>query len=389
MRVPVPPLHRSKHIQSSQCNFRNTIFNLVMKKFIFASLLMGACAMMASAQTEFRHITFDQALQAAQQEEKLVFIDFFTTWCGPCKMMSTKVFPEPAVGEYMNKTFIPIKLDAEAEGQELAKKFGVRAYPTYVILNAKGEKVADFAGAMQGDKFIDKLQSQLDPERSPERIAQRYQSGERTPQVVNAYAMQFMEQQKEKEGFEVINNYWDSLSDAQRLAPENSFLFTVYTIELKDPKATYMKENLEKFDPATRDAVKARLSQLMSNEVRKYFSGYYWKEGKYTPENFNALKTDIANLNLNKNGYYDVIYQFIETRPQVDDMAYLTFIKENYNKLDNSFKDLVFFNLSRLLDVQNNPALAAEVAKFIRENLATMSPVSIQFAGRTLGEIEK
>ena len=360
-----------------------------MKKFIFASLLMGASAMMASAQTEFRHISFDEALQAAKQENKLVFIDFFTTWCGPCKNMSTKVFPEPAVGEYMNKTFVPLKLDAEAEGQELAKKFGVRAYPTYVILNAEGEKVADFSGSMPGDKFVDKLQSVLDPERSPERIAQRYQNGERTPQVVNAYAMQFMEQRKEDEGFAVINSYWDSLDDAQRLADDNSFLFTVYTVELDDPKATFMKENLDRFSPATRDAVKARLSQLMSNEVRKYFSGFYWKEGKYDPATFAALKADIDKLGLNKDGYYDLTYQFIEKRPQVDDATYMAFIKDNYNNLNSNTKDLLFFNLSRLLDVQNNPAIAAEVAKFIRENLATMSPVSIQFAGRTLGEIEK
>lgn len=358
-----------------------------MKKFLFAALLMGASAMMAQAQTEFRHITFDEALQAAQKENKLVFIDFFTTWCGPCKMMSTKVFPEPAVGEYMNKTFIPIKLDAEAEGQELARKFGVRAYPTYVILNAKGEKVTDFSGAMQGEKFIDKLQEKLDPERSPERIAQRYQAGERTPQVVNQYAMQFMEQKKEDEGFAVINSYWDSLSDAQKVAPENNFLFTVYTIDAADPKADFMMKNLEKFGTG-RDAIKSRLSQLLSSEVRKYFSGYYWKEGKYDPATFAALKNDIQSLGLNKDGYYDLTYQFIEKRPQVDDATYLAFIKENYNNLDKNTKDLLFFNLSRLLDMQN-PAIAAEVAKFIRENLATMSPVSIQFAGRTLGEIEK
>ena len=360
-----------------------------MKKFLFAALLMGASAMMAQAQTEFRHITFDEALQAAQKENKLVFIDFFTTWCGPCKMMSNQVFPQPAVGDYMNKTFIPIKLDAEAEGQELAKKYGVRAYPTYVILNAKGEKVVDFSGAMQGDKFIDKLQEKLDPERSPERIAQRYQAGERTPQVVNLYAMQFMEKRDEDSGFKVISDYWNSLSDAQRLDHDNLFLYTVYTVELDDPKADFMKANIDKFAaPGDRDAVKARLSQLLSSEVRKYFSGYYWKEGKYTPENFAALKADIEKLGLNKEGFYDLTYQFVEKRPQVDDATYLAFIKENYNKLDKNTKDLLFFNLSRLLDVQN-PAVASEVSKFIRENLSTMSPVSIQFAGRTLGEIEK
>lgn len=358
-----------------------------MKKFLFAALLMGASAMMAQAQTEFRHITFDEALQASQKENKLVFIDFFTTWCGPCKMMSSRTFPEPAVGEYMNKTFIPIKLDAEAEGRDLARKYGVRAYPTYVIVDAKGEKVADFSGYMQGDKFLDKLQEKLDPERSPERIAQRYQAGERTPQVVNQYAMQFMEQNKEADGFAVIDSYWNSLSEDQKLAPENTFLYTVYTLDLNNPRAEFMRLNLQKFGP-NRESVKARLSQLLSSEVSKYFSGYYWKEGKYDPAKFAALKNDILSLGLNRDGYYDLTFQFIEKRPQVDDATFLAFTKENYNNLNKNSKESLFLNLSRLFDVEN-PAIGPEVAKFIRENLATMSPVSIQFAGRTLGQIEK
>ncbi len=78
-----------------------------MKKFIIASLLIGASALVAPAQTEFRHVSFEEALAAAKKENKLVFVDFFTTWCGPCKMMSNKVFPQKEVGDFMNAKFIP------------------------------------------------------------------------------------------------------------------------------------------------------------------------------------------------------------------------------------------------------------------------------------------
>ena len=160
-----------------------------MKKIVIASLLFAASSLVAPAQTEFRHISFDEALAAAKQEKKLVFIDFFTTWCGPCRMMANKVFPEKLVGDYMNANFIPLKLDAEKEGLELSKRFGVKAYPTFVLIDAEGKEVGKVTGMMDGPVFIEKLKAALDPEQNPARIKARYESGERTPKVVNNYAM--------------------------------------------------------------------------------------------------------------------------------------------------------------------------------------------------------
>lgn len=102
---------------------------------LMASLLIGLCSLPAAAQTDFRHITFDEALQAAKKEKKHVFIDFYTDWCGPCKRMSREVFPQKSVGDFMNARFVCLKLNAEKEGVELAKKYGVKAYPTYYVID--------------------------------------------------------------------------------------------------------------------------------------------------------------------------------------------------------------------------------------------------------------
>lgn len=59
----------------------------------------------AAAQTNFRSITYDEAITVAKNENKLVFMDFYTDWCGPCKMMMRDVFPQKHVGDYMNEHF--------------------------------------------------------------------------------------------------------------------------------------------------------------------------------------------------------------------------------------------------------------------------------------------
>ena len=73
--------------------------------FVFAVMI----AMAVSAQVDFRHVSFKEALAAAQNEGKLVFVDCYTEWCGPCKMMATKEFVKKEAGDYFNAKFVNFK----------------------------------------------------------------------------------------------------------------------------------------------------------------------------------------------------------------------------------------------------------------------------------------
>ena len=95
--------------------------NYYMRRLL-ASILFSFTIIGAVCQTDFRDISFDEARKAASREGKLVFMDFYTSWCGPCKRMTDQVFPQKSVGDYMNATFIPLKLDAEKGGSELAAR---------------------------------------------------------------------------------------------------------------------------------------------------------------------------------------------------------------------------------------------------------------------------
>ncbi|MCR8666551.1 thioredoxin family protein [Aestuariibaculum sp. M13] len=103
---------------------------------------------------EFQHISLEEALEKAKSEDKLVFIDFYTTWCAPCKSMAKNVFTLPEVGAVYNKEYINIKLDAEKEGLPAAKKYLVNSYPTYVYLNSNGNIVYKESGTRMPDDFI-------------------------------------------------------------------------------------------------------------------------------------------------------------------------------------------------------------------------------------------
>lgn len=104
-------------------------------------------------------ITFEQALAKAEKEGKMVFVDCYTTWCGPCKMMSRDVFTLKEVGDYFNPRFVSIKINMETnEGRELAKRYPVRAYPTMLVLDSKGNQLQNIVGACSGTDLINHTQ---------------------------------------------------------------------------------------------------------------------------------------------------------------------------------------------------------------------------------------
>ena len=56
---------------------------------------------------EFFKGDYNAALEKAKQEGKMLFVDFYVDWCGPCKMMAKDVFPQKQVGDYFNAKIRP------------------------------------------------------------------------------------------------------------------------------------------------------------------------------------------------------------------------------------------------------------------------------------------
>ena len=356
-------------------------------KNLISAALFGLFAMQGVAQTNFRPVSFDDALTAAKKEKKLVFIDFYTDWCGPCKRMAREVFPLKNVGDFMNSKFVCLKLNAEKEGVDLAKRYGVRAYPTYVVLDADGKERMTASGSMPPDQFLSKIESGINPDRSPERMRQLYDEGKRTPDLINSYALYLMEQNKEKEGFKVIDDYFNGLTDKQRLSTDNAFLFTRYTLDLDNDRARFMVANRDKFDKKEQGPIGDRIQLLYHNALTSYFSGYLWREKKYDEAAYQKLKADIIGLHLDQKYEYAPMFRLIESRVKDDDNTFIDHCDSDYANLNPRDQTLLILNLTRLVD-SKEPATLKRLSSFIRTRLATMEPNTISLAGRLLDSIE-
>jgi thiol:disulfide interchange protein len=121
------------------------------------SLALGALFFFAPGSFAAEEITWSHDLTAslaqAKKENKLVFVDFYTEWCGPCKALDRDTFHDAKFVQVMSKDFIAVKLDAEHDGLTAAQQQDVSAYPTGLVFSANGKVVKRFVGFMSAPKY--------------------------------------------------------------------------------------------------------------------------------------------------------------------------------------------------------------------------------------------
>jgi len=108
---------------------------------------------LAVAGGPFLDLGLDDALARAKAEKKIVFIDFFATWCGPCKQLDSTTFADEKVVAWLNGNTVAVKIDVD-EDKEIAKRFKVSAMPTLVFLTADGTELERIRGFRDADAFL-------------------------------------------------------------------------------------------------------------------------------------------------------------------------------------------------------------------------------------------
>ena len=108
----------------------------------------------------FLPLSLDKALSLASRQNRIVFIDFCTTWCGACRKLDEDTWSDGKVIEQLKKKTVPLKIDADKE-QIIRDKFKIRAYPTLLFLNSDGSILARIVGYQIPSQFIETLQGAI------------------------------------------------------------------------------------------------------------------------------------------------------------------------------------------------------------------------------------
>lgn len=133
---------------------KKNVFTLIIALFI--SVFSKAQEKVVTPEMQFFTGTFQEALVKAKEENKLVFVDAYATWCGPCKMMKSQTFTDKKVIEFYNKHFINVAMDIEkGKGLKYAAPWGITHYPTLLYFNTSGEIIQNAIGFHNSWQFVE------------------------------------------------------------------------------------------------------------------------------------------------------------------------------------------------------------------------------------------
>lgn len=105
---------------------------------------------------DFAHISLAEAFRLAKEQHKLIFIDIYATWCGPCRLLKVKTFPNKDAGEFFNANFVNLSFNGEeGEGLKLFQTYRLNAFPTLIIFDSDGTLLLSTEGYMDAKTLIE------------------------------------------------------------------------------------------------------------------------------------------------------------------------------------------------------------------------------------------
>ena len=191
-----------------------------MKKWMMLLLALIISWTVYSQGIEFQHESYAEVLKMAKKQKKLVFVDIYTSWCGPCKHMAKEIFPKAEVGTFYNAHFLNLQLDAEKneDGKMVASKFKVTGFPTFLFIDGNGELVYRFMGGRPEDRFIAEGRQALEAFAARPQLkkyAAQYERGNRDKAFLEQYFI--LEDKSGLDCSDVLLDYFTLLDDEQLL----------------------------------------------------------------------------------------------------------------------------------------------------------------------------
>jgi thiol-disulfide isomerase/thioredoxin len=311
--------------------------------------------------------TLEEASKKAKAENKLIFLDCYTQWCGPCKKMTREVFPQEAVGNAMNPKFVSIKIDMEsAYGAPLAKKLQIQAYPTFVIFNADAQEIGRFIGGSPVGEFLNKVEANS-KDNSTSALVERWNNGDRDPQFLREYLKSLSAKYKADEANLVAEAILDGKETTFIADTELRGIFLSNIINPFSKSFKYVLAHQDEFRAVAGDRLTdGKIASVLSNYQRSLINEK--EDGTVTLDEakFNDFKSLLSDAKVANADHYTLSTLITLAEKQKD---YDSFIKYINQYLKNKSLDADDMQLANWAKPFANPSAPAKQKALMKKIL--------------------
>lgn len=255
--------------------------------FLFVLLFYGANAQNRSINFELN--SWAEIKHKARNQKKLIFLDAYTSWCGPCKWMAKNIFTNDTVADFYNSNFICAKFDMEkGEGLELAKTYEIKSYPTLLYLTSEGELVHRTCGSREAKIFVSDAENALSQENQLRACAEKFESGKTDSKFMLEYldmlSKACLEYGKELDTYFMLQKNSDLSSEG------NWNIIKNYTKNIDAREFQYLQTNKEEFmNRYGKTEVEDKIADIYKANLQTF---------KGDISIYNELKEKVRSLNL-------------------------------------------------------------------------------------------
>ncbi|SMC87266.1 thioredoxin family protein [Pedobacter nyackensis] len=204
-----------------------------------------------SSTVQFEKLSLNDAIAMAKSQNKAIYVDMSATWCGPCKMMKEKTFPDPQVVEYLNKNFISINFECDIDSalsNVYRDKYISTAFPTHLLIDKNGELIHKFVGYMSVPSFLAELNKGVMANTGLNSFHKRYEVGERSAAFMNEYITMLANANEGKRASGLASEYLKTLSMNDLANKKTFYLINEFVRDLDSELAQKVLTNKQIFE---------------------------------------------------------------------------------------------------------------------------------------------
>lgn len=216
------------------------------KASLLALFVGGLLASVSAAGIDFSHGSWQEVLDLARTEQKLIFVDAYAEWCGPCKMMARNTFTNDKVGTYFNEHFINYKFDMEkGEGPDFSSRYQISGYPTLLFIDHTGKVIHREMGYLAPSGLLRAGQTANKPQKNENLLQLRYEAGSKDPDVLYEYAKLLLDQGEDYT--EVAARYFATQEERDLDEERNWKAIQAFTQDLHSREYRYLIDKRRRF----------------------------------------------------------------------------------------------------------------------------------------------